>query len=191
VQWFESDTDPRHAVPFLLGKAGNYAGTQSFQGYTIDWWALNPPNVFELAPAWTPMRFVFPPSVETVAVSLPAGPSAPGDNLPVVIRWQRVPAGAVDRPLKARVALYDHNGGRLAQSDERILNDRHVMPAVWQMSDQPLNVYLLETPEDLPGSVYPIRLLVYDEETLDPLPLADDAGQPAGQEATLGMVEIR
>src|SRR4029450_4046892 len=26
VQWFESDTDPRHAVHFLLDKAGKWAG---------------------------------------------------------------------------------------------------------------------------------------------------------------------
>ena len=44
VQWFESDTDPRHAVPFLLDQLGQRAGSQSFQGYSIDWWALNPPN---------------------------------------------------------------------------------------------------------------------------------------------------
>jgi hypothetical protein len=195
VQWFESDTDPRHAVPFLLGKAGRLAGTQTFQGYVVDWWALNPPNHFEIAPAWTPMRLVFPTAVETVAISLPEEPLAPGNRIPVVIRWQRRGpsgrGGTVDRPLKARVALYDGGGGRLAQSDERILNDRHVTPAMWEMTEQPLNVYLLETPEDLPGGAYTVRLLVYEEETLEPLPLADAAGNPTGQEAALGTVEIR
>jgi hypothetical protein len=191
VQWFESDTDPRHAVPFLLNKAGQLAGTQSFQGYVVDWWALNPPNHFELAPAWTPIRLVFPPAVETVAVSLPKERLAPGGRIPIVIRWQRMPGGTVDRPLKARVALYDGGGGRLAQSDERILNDRHVTPAVWEMAEQPLNVYLLESPKDLPPGFYTVRLLVYDEETLESLPIADGAGNLMGQEATLGTVEIR
>ncbi|MDQ3249918.1 MAG: hypothetical protein M3Q45_12025, partial [Chloroflexota bacterium] len=37
VQWFESDTDPRHAVRFLLNKAGHYAGTQGFHGYSVEW----------------------------------------------------------------------------------------------------------------------------------------------------------
>jgi hypothetical protein len=102
-----------------------------------------------------------------------------------------MPGGSVERSLKARVALYDAGDSRLAQSDERILNDRHVMPAMWQMSDQPLNVYLLETPDAAPDGVYTLRLLVYDEETLEPLPVADAAGNRSGQEATLGTVEIR
>jgi hypothetical protein len=31
---------------------------------------------------------------------------------------------------------------------------------------------------------------VYDAETLEPLTLLDAAGQPAGQEATLGAIEV-
>ena len=72
VQWFESDTDPRHAVHFLLDKVGQHAGEQSFQGYSIDWWNLHPPTTFELAPNLTPAVYRFPPAVQTVAVSLPA-----------------------------------------------------------------------------------------------------------------------
>jgi hypothetical protein len=191
VQWFESDTDPRHAVPFLLDQAGQRAGSQSFQGYAIDWWVLNPPNNFALAPGLMPVRIVFPSAVETVAVSLPPTAVAPGRGVPVVIRWQRVPNGQSERPLKARVALYDQNDARLAQSDERLLNDRHLMPAEWGPTDQPLNVYLLPTPAELPDGRYELRLLVYDAETLEPLTLVGEAGNPAGQEATLGMVEIR
>ena len=70
-------------------------------------------------------------------------------------------------------------------------NDRHLMPAEWGPTDQPLNVYLLPTPAELPDGRYELRLLVYDAETLEPLTLVGEAGNPAGQEATLGMVEIR
>jgi mannosyltransferase len=190
VQWFESDTDPRHAVPFLLDKIGQRAGSQSFQGYSIDWWMLEPPNHFVLAPSWTPLQVRFPPAAETVAVSLPTAPIAPGQGVPVVIRWRRLP-GELTRPYKVRVALYDENDARLAQSDERLLNDRHLMPAEWRPEDEPLNVYFLATPADLPPGAYTLRLLVYDAETLEPLSLVDDAGNPAGQEATLGTVDIR
>jgi len=107
-----------------------------------------------------------------------------------VIQWQRVAGGTVTRPLKARVALYNEKGDRLAQSDERLLNDRHRKPDQWQPADQPLNVYLLPTPADLPAGEYLLRLLVYDEETLEPLGLVDAAGQPAGIEAELGKVQV-
>ncbi len=49
VQWFESDTDPRGAVPFLLGKYGTPAGEETFQGYRLNWWDLTPPTAFALA----------------------------------------------------------------------------------------------------------------------------------------------
>jgi mannosyltransferase len=190
VQWFESDTDPRHAVPFLLDKIGQRVGSQSFQGYSIDWWVLEPPNHFTLAPAWTPLHVRFPPAAETVAVSLPTEPIVPGQGVPVVIRWRRLP-GEITRPYKVRVALYDGNDARLAQSDERLLNDRHLMPAEWRPEDEPLNVYFLPTAADLAPGLYTLRLLVYDAETLEPLTLVDDAGNPAGQEATLGAVEVQ
>jgi hypothetical protein len=96
----------------------------------------------------------------------------------------------VDRPLKARVALYDANNTRLVQADERLLNDRHLTPPQWQPGDQPLNVYMLPLPADLAPGTYILRLLVYDADTLEPLTLVDDAGNPAGQEATLGTVKI-
>jgi mannosyltransferase len=190
VQWFESDTDPRHAVPFLLNQAGQPVGSQSFQGYVVDWWALEPPNHFTLAEEFTPFTFRFPPAAETVAISLPTTPLTPGQGIPVVIRWQRLP-GEITRPYKARVALYDANDARLAQSDERLLNDRHLAPSEWSLTDQPLNVYLLPTPADLAEGEYQLRLLVYDAETLEPIPLVDQAGAPAGLEATLGTVEVR
>jgi hypothetical protein len=190
VQWFESDTDPRRAVHFLLGKYGQHAGEQAFQGYSIDWWEMDPPTGFELAPELTSTHIAFPPAVETVDISLPDQPLQPGDALPVAIRWQRTPGGGVDRPLKARVALYDAADARLAQADERLLNDRHLIPALWGPADQPLNVYLLPLPEDLPPGEYAVRVLVYDADTLEPLALVDEAGAPAGQEATLGTVLV-
>ncbi|RIK39568.1 MAG: hypothetical protein DCC55_17735 [Chloroflexi bacterium] len=192
VQWFESDTDPRHAVHFLLDKAGRHAGSQSFQGYSIDWWMLEPPNHFELAPVLAPATYRFPPAVETVAISLPDEPVTPGRGVPVVIRWRLVDGanGPPARPYKARVALYDAAGARLAQSDERLLNDRHLMPAEWAPADEPLNVYWLPLPDEITGGSYELRLLVYDGKTLEPLTLVDEAGNPAGQEATLGTVEI-
>ncbi len=128
LRWFESDTDPRHAVPFLLDKYGKFGGEQLFQGYTLQWWEMKPPSKFVLAPDLAPAHYAFPPAVETVEVSLPQAPLHPGDPLGVAIRWQRTPNGAVDRPLKARVALYDANDGRLVQADERLLNDRHRAP---------------------------------------------------------------
>jgi hypothetical protein len=192
LRWFESDTDPRKAVPFLLDKYGQFGGEQLFQGYTLQWWDLQPPTQFVLAPDLTEARYAFGPGVETLAVSLPDAPVQAGDALSVAVRWQRTgeEADAIARPLKARVALYDAASARLVQADERLLNDRHRAPSEWEPSDQPLNVYSLPLPADLPPGTYTLGLLVYDADTLEPLSLLDAAGNPAGQETTLGAVEI-
>ncbi|MEZ4656012.1 MAG: hypothetical protein R2911_00395 [Caldilineaceae bacterium] len=138
-----------------------------------------------------PAVYIFPPAVETVAVSAPTEPVPPGAAIPVVIRWQRVREGWTDRPLKARVDIYNANGSRKAQADARLLNDRHVMPGQWSPTDQPLNVYRVDTEADLKPGPYELRLLVYDEETLEPLTLVDAAGNPAGQEAVIGFINIK
>jgi hypothetical protein len=192
LRWFESDTDPRKAVPFLLDEYGRFGGEQLFQGYALQWWELQPPTEFVLAPNLSEARYAFGPGLQTVAVSLPDAPAAAGDTLGVVIRWQRSveSAAAGERPLKARVALYNAEGARLAQADERLLNDRHRAPSEWEAGDQPLNVYSLPLPADLAPGSYTLGLLVYDADTLEPLTLLDAAGNGAGQEATLGALEI-
>ncbi len=190
VQWFESDTDPRHAVRFLLDIYGKRAGERSFQGYNVDWWDLTPPTTFQLPSTWVTRSIRFADAVQTTELAHPAQVTA-GAKLPVAIRWQRVPGGAVDRPLKARVALYDSADNRLAQADERLLNDRHRLPSEWDEREAPLNLYLLALPTDLPAGRYAVRLLVYDAETLAPLSIVDGAGNPAGIEKDVGTVEVQ
>ena len=190
MQWFESDTDPRRAVHFLLNKYGRHSGEEWFQGYAIDWWELEPPTQFELAPAPQPLTLSFAQAVQVVEVSLPQRRLPAGTPLAVALRWQRIPTGSVLRPLKARVALYDTSGNRLAQADERLLNDRHLAPAQWQPTDRPLGVYLLPIPEGQPPGRYAVRVLVYDAESLEPLNWVDAVGTPAGIEPELGRIEI-
>jgi hypothetical protein len=190
VQWFESDTDPRRAVTFLLDQQGERGGEEHFQGYSIDWWQLTPPNTFVLAPNLAPLTVRFASAMQTVEASLPSAPVALGGHVPVVIRWQRTAGGEVTRPLKARVALYSADGARVSQRDERLLNDRHLLPSEWSPEDHPLNVYLLDVPDDVTPGDYAIELLVYDADTLEPLGVVDSGGNPTGVEATIGMIQV-
>ena len=108
----------------------------------------------------------------------------------MVVRWARVDGGQIDRPLKARVAVYDQDGARIAQTDQRILNDRHLLASEWSMEDTPLNVYMLDLPDELPSGQYTLRLLVYDAETLEPLALVNPPDPAFGLEAELGTLQI-
>jgi hypothetical protein len=64
------------------------------------------------------------------------------------------------------------------------------LPSQWKAGDHPLNVYLLDVPKNLPAGHYTIGLLVYDADTLEPLGVADSAGNANGVEATIGSVEV-
>lgn len=189
VEWFESDTDPRGAVPFLLDKYGEFQGGQTFQGYRVGWWRMTPPTRFVLAEGMAPQIHRWRGGLESVDIGVPDRAYVPGDRLPVVIRWRRLGDEPV-RPLKARIALYNADGARLAQNDRPLLNDRHLAPSEWDESEQTLNVYTLPLPADLPAGSYELRLLVYDAETLDGVELVDEAGNPAGFEPVIGEVEI-
>ena len=188
VQWFESDTDPRGSVSFLLDKVGQRAGEQNFQGYWVQWWDLTPPIDFVLAETWIKQNVRWRNGPHIAASSAPST-AAPGNRLPVVLRWQPG-TEVVDRPLKARVALYSADGARLAQDDRRILNDRHLAPVEWTDADRPLNVYALPLPADLPPGAYALKVLVYDADTLEPLEVLDFAGNGAGIEVELGIVDV-
>ena len=191
VQWFESDTDPRRAVSFLLDKEGVRSGEQTFNGYSVDWWVLTPPTDFELAQSFLPVEFRWETGVKVSEIALPNAPIAPGDTAFVVMRWGRDSAAEPSqRPLKARVALVDGSGARIAQSDERILNDRHLLPAEWVLDDAPLNVYKVSTPSEAVPGIYTISLLVYDADTLEPVGYLDEANNPAGVELVIGQVVI-
>ena len=189
VQWYESDTDPRRSVAFLLDKAGSRGGERQFRGYEVDWWTLSPPNQFELAQRYQEITIRWP-SIRTVEIAAPENELTPGDTAFVVVRWQRSDLPADESPLKARVALYNQENARISQSDERILNDRHLLPAEWDADDSPLNVYRLTTAAELEPGNYEIRLLVYNADTLEPLSFLDKADNPAGVEIKIGEVEF-
>jgi mannosyltransferase len=188
VQWFESDTDPRGAVTFLLDKYGQRVGEAQFRGYWVQRWDLTPPTDFVLAKALTPQFQRWRGGLATAEIDAPTQ-AIPGEMLPVVIRWQRGP-GEITRPLKARVAFYNEDGARLAQDDRRLLNDRHLSPAEWSEADRPLNVYKLDLPPDLPAGRYTLQILVYDADSLEPVEILDEAGNGAGIETAIGEVGI-
>ncbi len=209
VEWYRSDTDPRGAVDFLLRKFGTLLGERGFRGYRVRWYRIAPDTIFELAPPLQPLSLTFDGQVglegwacggrgpgetstveETRAQEVPAGQPAWA-----VLRWRQLPGAA--RPLKASLRLVAEDGRLVGQDDRPLLNDRHLMLPHWGEQDRPLNVYLVEVKPDTPAGVYLWQIVVYDPETLAPLPWWDGEGQPGsgGPEsrpgpATLGSIRV-
>ncbi len=200
VRWFESDTDPRGAVSFLLEKFGTLLGERAFRGYGVSWYEIAPDAQFELAPALADLRADFGDQVRltgaayggrgpgiTSDVATTRLPQGPADK-PVwaALRWARLPGAR--QPLKATLVLEDSDGTVVGRDDRPILNDRHLAPDRWSETDRPLGAYLIQPDPATPPGTYTLKLAVYDPTTLAQLPASGHGA--AGSFVTLGQVDL-
>lgn len=184
VTWFESDVDPRGAVRALLDAYGNPQGELGFRGYTVSWWQLQPPTHFQLAQKFQPLNVRFEPGITLLEADWQGrqAPAQAGHPILLTLRWQA--DGPTSRPLKASLRLRDGNGTLLAQDDRVLLNDRHLRTTSWQPGESALVVHSLELPTE-PGT-YLLTLVLYDENTLEPVGLRD----ASGVEPQIGTVDV-
>jgi mannosyltransferase len=207
VRWFESDTDPRGAVPFMLEKFGTAEGEAAFRGYTLTWYVIAPDTRFELTQPLAEVDAAFSDQLRLEGVAFGGhgagltstldevrATSAPADK-PVwaVVRWAPLlgaaaPDTTLRQGLKATLVLEDANGLIVARDDRSIVNDRHLAPSQWTADTQPLGVFLLQPePATAPGR-YTLKLAVYDPVTLAQLPAAGSRAE--GPFVTLGEVTL-
>ncbi len=174
VTWFESDIDPRGAVPALLDTHGERLGERDFRGYKVRWWQMEPPTRFEATQEMQPLNLSFEPGITLLEGDWQGRlrPTAAGRPALVTLRWRA--DGPTGRPLKVSLRLRDGEGAMLAQDDRVLLNDRHLHTTAWQPGDTTLAVYTLALPPE-PGS-YHLTLVLYDEETLAAVGLRDGSG---------------
>jgi mannosyltransferase len=199
VRWFESDTDPRGAVPFLLEKFGTLTGERAFRGFDVASYEIAPDTQFELAPGLKDAAVDFGNQVRLIgsafggASSVTDGadatrrPEAAADEgVWAVFKWAQLPGAA--QPLKVTVVLEDSDGAVVGRDDRPILNDRHLAPPEWDNADRPLGVALVKPDPATPPGTYTLKLAVYDPATLAQLP-ATGLGA-AGSFVTLGQMQL-
>jgi hypothetical protein len=173
VTWFESDMDPRGAVPALLDTHGERLGERGFQGYLVRWWQLRQPTQFHWAQVFRLLNVHFEPGITLFEGDWQGRFTSATAGRPalVALRWKA--DGPTSRPLKVSLRLRDEQGTMLAQDDRVLLSDRHVRTTSWQASETALNVYSLPLPPE-PG-IYSLTLVLYDEITLEPVGLLDSS----------------
>ncbi len=213
IRWWESDTDPRGGVPFLLDKFGVRLGKEDFRGYTVTGYEVAPDTQFELtdglhaprADFGSPSALVRLEGVDfggggpdrTSTLEETRAPTASADGTVwAVAGWSQLAGGPSgggpgSRGLKATLLLEDEDGVIVARDDRALLNDRHVALNEWNEGDRPLTVFELHPSPATPPGRYTLKLSVYDPETLKPLAVAVDApGGAAGGLVVLGQVDL-
>jgi hypothetical protein len=185
VTWFESDTDPRGSVAALLDAYSKRQGEQAFHGYLVRWWQLQPPTTLRLAQEFHPIQAHWEPGVTLLEGDWQGRsvPARPDYTALVTLRWQL--DRPTSRPMKVSVRLRDAGGATLAQDDRPLLYDLHRRTTSWQSGQSALAVYSLPLPSK-PGT-YKLALVLYDEETLQPIGLSGGRGV----EIDLGDVHIQ
>ena len=186
VTWYESDTDPRGATAALLAAYGSLADRAEFRGYRVEQWQMQPPVTFHLPSQFAPLDRRFENGMALVEGDWTGrqNPAAAGQPGLVVLRWQADQPSA--RPLKASLRVRDAQGQTLAQDDKVLLNDRHLRSNTWIPGTDTLAIYSLNL-ANAPAGDYTLTLVLYDEETLAPVGLADGSGV----EPVIGDLRIR
>ena len=174
VTWFESDIDPRGAVPALLDANGERLGERDFRGYKVRWWRLQPPTRFEAIQELQALNLQFEPGMTLLEGGWQGRdtPATAGAPALVTLHWQA--DGPTDRPLKVSLRLRDASGAMLAQDDRVLLNDRHLRTTSWEPGETALAFYSLAVPPE--AGDYTLTVVLYDEESLQPVGLRDGSG---------------
>lgn len=178
VTWFESDMDPRGAIPALLDAYGQRLASEHFRGYSVQTWEPERPVEFQLAAAMQPLDLRFAAGITLVEGDWlgRTQPTRQQQFSRASLRWRA--DGPTPRPLKVSLRLKDETGATVAQDDRLLLNDRHLRTTEWSPGESALNLYSLALPSR-PG-VYTLTAVLYDEETLEAVGLSDGSGvEPA------------
>jgi len=174
VTWFESDIDPRGAVPALLDAHGERLGEQDFRGYKVRWWRLQSPTRFGAFPELQALDLQFEPGITLLEGGWQGrlDPTAAGTPALVTLHWQA--DGPTASPLKVSMRLRGEDGAMLAQDDRVLLNDRHLHTTSWEPGETALALYTLALPPE--AGTYHLTVVLYNEETLQPVGLRDGSG---------------
>ncbi|MFQ5594467.1 MAG: glycosyltransferase family 39 protein, partial [Anaerolineae bacterium] len=172
----------RGLVPFWLELNGRLVDWERFRGYSLKIYELeqpiNSPQVKPLAADFGDVRLTgafYQREVEA------------GTAICLALRWRL--AAAADTAYKTVVILWDEAGRRLSSADVLLVNEQSLSTDRWAPGEEVINYYIVPIPLGTPPLPYRISVGVYDAATLKRLDILD-AGNPAGQDFTLGQTRL-
>ncbi len=134
----------------------------------------------------TPSGAYFGPAIALNAYERPAGPFAPGDELPLALEWHALEQVPLDYFVTAQILAEGRLWGQWDGPVGQWFPATAWQPGQYVRDDIPLRV----DPATPPGR-YRLIVAVYDPATGERLPVMGPAGEPLGDVLDLGEVVVR
>jgi len=186
VDYHRGSLDRRGLIPFALESAGSLVERRSFKGLLVRLYTLDRPVASPPQPA--PAKADFGP-LRLTGAWLEPSPAA-DTALGIVLHWRlEQPAG--DR-YHVGLRLRDLDGWELAASDAWLLDNRALPTDRWAVGQEATTYHLLPLPPGTPPLTYVLAVGIYrmEGETVRPVDLVDEAGNPRGQSYAVGTVAL-
>ena len=178
VRWTQDKhlaADEREVVTYLLGTTAQFVEERKRPVYRVETWALpSDQTIFRLPVPDVSQRAVFGGQLALEALHLSTGEDWAG----VVLRW--MPQATIPMDYKASVRLRKGDSTLVFQKDRTLRHNWHQGTHLWPF--EPVNEYYWLSP--VPPGEYTVHLVVYEPDTLMPLPVNGSG------EVTLGSVRV-
>ncbi len=165
VRWAQDKhlaADEREVVTYLLGTTAQLVEEHKRPVYRVETWALpSDQTIFRLPVPDVSQRAVFGGQLALEALHLSTGE----DWVGVVLRW--MPQATMPIDYKASVRLIKEDGTLVFQKDRTLRHNWHQGTRLWP--SEPVNEYYWLSP--VPAGEYTVHLVVYEPDTLMPLPV--------------------
>ncbi|MGQ9793892.1 MAG: hypothetical protein ACUVSF_09420 [Anaerolineae bacterium] len=180
VRWTQDKhiaADEREVVTYLLGTTARFVGERKRPVYRAETWALPSDRmVFHLPVPDVQRHAVFGGQLALEAIYLSTGEDWTG----VALRW--MPQAKMSVDYKASIRLRKGDGTLVFQKDRTLRHNWHQGTHLWP--SESVNEYYWLSP--VPPGEYTVHLVVYEPDTLTPLP----ANESGSSELALGSVWV-
>lgn len=200
--WFDLYSDAKGVMPFLLNKYGHAAESHSYERFGVSMYELPARPSFSLADGFQPMNVEFGQELRLIGVAIGGSSQNPTSTpeevnsieLPsgksgwVVLRWEALSEPSQD--YKVGAYLVDQRGRRMGQVDKLLFSNYWQPTSRWMPGQAEMDYYTLPSLAGTPPGWYDIHVAVYDEETMERLPILHGSGSAAARTVPVGRLHV-
>ncbi len=182
------ESDPDGWINRQLAAHALRVGRESFGQVTVSRYFLPPASTFGRAAIQADAGVRFGDKLRLVGHALDSDTVEYRQELGVTLLWQSERLLAENYAVSLR--LLDGQGSTWAKEDSWLLNSAGAATPAWKAGDSTEECHLLSIPPGIPPGPYELKVLIYDAQSLEQVPVLDQAGTVVGTEYSVATVEV-